>query len=62
MSSASCGVLFLFFTNQSTTYSMDELPEDIGGAISVLSILEDGQYVPRVGQKVDDTTFWIERG
>lgn len=45
-----------------TTYSMDELPEDLAGAISVLSILEDGQYVPRVGQKVDEITYWIERG
>jgi hypothetical protein len=44
------------------TYKMDELPEDLLGSISVLNILEDGQYVTRVGQKVDDTTFWIERG
>lgn len=50
------------FTEQLTTYPMDELPEDIAGAISVLSILEDMQYVARVGQKVDDTTYWIERG
>ena len=45
-----------------TTYTMDELPEDLKGSIAVLNILEDGQYVSRVGQKVDDTTFWIERG
>lgn len=47
---------------QPTTYSNEEVPEDIAGAISVLSILEDGQYVERVGQKFDATTYWIERG
>ena len=48
--------------NQPTTYLQSELPEDLLGSISVLSILEDGQYVPRVGQKIDERTFWIERG
>ena len=49
-------------SSQTTTYLMSDLPGDIAGSISVLNILEDGQYVARVGQKVDDTTFWIERG
>jgi len=45
-----------------TTYAMSELPEDIAGSISVLSILNDKQYVPRVGQKIDEHTYWVERG
>lgn len=45
-----------------TTYKMSALAEDLVSAMSVLSILEDGQYVARVGQKVDDRTYWIERG
>lgn len=49
-------------SSQPTTYLMSDLPDDIAGSISVLNILQDGQYVARVGQKVDDTTFWIERG
>lgn len=44
------------------TYNQADLPEDIAGSVAVLSILEDGQYVNRVGQKVDERTFWIERG
>lgn len=48
--------------SQPTTYLMSDLPGDIAGSISVLNILADNQYVPRVGQKVDDMTFWIERG
>jgi hypothetical protein len=41
---------------------MSDLPEDIVKSISVLSILNDKQYVPRVGQKIDEYTYWIERG
>jgi hypothetical protein len=44
------------------TYPMSELPDDIAGSISVLSILSDGQYVTRVGQKIDENTYYIERG
>jgi len=44
------------------TYTQADLPEDIAGSVAVLSILEDGQYVNRIGQKVDERTFWIERG
>ena len=39
-----------------------EIPEDIMGAVSVLSILNNQQYVANVGMKVDDKHFWIERG
>ena len=44
------------------TYTMDELPEDLKGSIAVLNILEDGQYVPEVGRRVDEEHFWLERG
>jgi hypothetical protein len=44
------------------TYLMSELPDDIAGSISVLSILSDEQYVTRVGQKIDENTYYIERG
>jgi hypothetical protein len=47
--------------SQPTTYYADELPEEIAGRVSVLNILEEGQYVARVGQKIDETTFWIEK-
>jgi hypothetical protein len=50
------------FSSQPTTYPMSELPEDLAGSISVLNILEDGQYVAKVGQKIDENTFWVERG
>lgn len=45
-----------------TTCSVDDLPSDVAGALSVLSILEDKQYVERVGQRIDERTYWIERG
>ena len=51
-----------FTSDVPTTYHMNELPADIAGQVSVLNILADEQYVPYVGQKVDDRTFWIERG
>ena len=49
-------------SSQPTTYPMSSLPEDIVGSISVLSILSDGQYVDKVGQKIDEVTYYIERG
>jgi hypothetical protein len=51
----------LMASSPSATYAMSELPEDIVGSISVLNILNDGQYVAKVGMKIDDFTFWIER-
>ena len=39
-----------------------ELSEDIVGSISVLSILENNQYVSNVGMKLDSNHFWIEKG
>ena len=43
-------------------YKASELPQDIVGSVSVLSILNDGQYVANVGMRVDENHFWIERG
>lgn len=44
-----------------TSYSIDELPEDLAGKIAVLNILNDEQYAVRVGYKYDNNIFWIER-
>lgn len=41
---------------------VEEMPEDIKGAVAVLSILNNGQYVNDVGVKVDNNHFWIQRG
>jgi hypothetical protein len=49
------------FVSPPTTYSMDNLPEYILNGISVLNILQDGQYVERIGQKLDETSFWLEK-
>jgi DNA polymerase/3'-5' exonuclease PolX len=46
----------------STTYPLNELPQDIAEQVSVLSILENDGYVSNVGMKIDDITFWVERG
>jgi hypothetical protein len=50
------------FVSPPTTYLASEIPEEILNGVSVLNILTEGQYVPRIGQKVDDKTFWLERG
>ena len=50
------------FVSPPTTYLMSELPEDILNGVSVLNILADEQYVPRIGQKINSETFWLERG
>lgn len=47
---------------QALTYPLDELPQDIAGQIAVLNILENDGYVANVGMKIDDSTFWVERG
>ena len=39
-----------------------EIPEDIMSAVSVLSILNNNQYVANVGMKLEEKHFWIERG
>jgi hypothetical protein len=47
---------------QALTYPINELPQDIAGQIAVLNILENDGYVANVGMKIDDSTFWVERG
>jgi len=41
---------------------VSDIPQDIMGAVSVLSILNNRQYVANVGMKLDSNHFWIERG
>ena len=45
--------------SQPTTILMSELPPEIQGKVSVLSILTNGQYVENVGERVDATTYWV---
>jgi hypothetical protein len=47
---------------QAVTYLLDELPQDIAGQIAVLNILENDGYVANVGMKIDESTYWVERG
>ena len=47
---------------QAISCSADELPQDIAGQIAVLNILENEGYVSGVGMKIDDKTYWVERG
>jgi ElaB/YqjD/DUF883 family membrane-anchored ribosome-binding protein len=47
---------------QAISCPADELPQDIAGQVAVLNILENEGYVPRVGMKIDDRTYWVERG
>ena len=46
----------------SGSYPVNELSPDIAGQIAVLNILEDDGYVANVGMKIDDSTFWVEKG
>ena len=47
---------------QAISCPADELPQDIAGQIAVLNILENEGYVSGVGMKIDDKTYWVERG
>jgi hypothetical protein len=47
---------------QAISCSADELPQDIAGQVAVLNILENEGYVAGVGMKIDDKTYWVERG
>jgi ElaB/YqjD/DUF883 family membrane-anchored ribosome-binding protein len=47
---------------QAMSCPADELPQDIAGQIAVLNILENEGYVSGVGMKVDDKTYWVEKG
>ena len=41
-------------------YGEADLPEEYVGKLSVLSLLQDGTYSPRVGRRVDERTYWLE--
>lgn len=45
-----------------TSCPIDELPQDIAGQVAVLNILENDDYVSGIGMKIDDRTFWVEKG
>ena len=45
---------------ESTRYT-DNLPEDILGKMSVLSMLENGKYVGGVGYRISDSMFYVTR-
>ena len=42
-------------------FKADDLPEDLMGKLSVLSLLDVGQYTQGVGKRVGETMFWVER-
>jgi hypothetical protein len=43
------------------TYELSELPEALSSGVAVLQIMERKQYAQRVGMKIDDRTFWVEK-
>ena len=43
-----------------TSYLMNDLPEHLAHKIAALNILDDKQYVNKIGQKIDDKSFWVE--
>lgn len=48
--------------NSSTNYYYEEdLPTELMGKLSVLSLLEGGQYSKGVGLRISDTMFWVEK-
>jgi hypothetical protein len=40
--------------------STNDLPEELLGAVSVLSMMDSGKSVEEVGMKVSDTLYWVE--
>lgn len=42
-------------------YYEEDLPPELLGRLSVLSLLEHGQYSKGVGMRVTDTMFWVEK-
>ena len=47
---------------QAISCPADNLPQDIAGQVAVLNILENEGYAAGVGMKIDDKTYWVERG
>lgn len=46
---------------KSQRFRASDIPEDIMGKLSVLSLLEPGSYSAGVGKRVDEAMFWVER-
>lgn len=44
-----------------TSFPIEELPEDIQGKVAVLAMASLDQYMPGVGRRVSEKSFWIER-
>lgn len=61
------GILFgtesngVFKQGETNSYRISELPEHIAGRLAVLQVLNDEQYVERVGYKHDEYIYWIEQ-
>ena len=48
------------FTSTAFSYTQEELPDHLLGAISVLSMVDQGQYVEGVGYRAADTMFYVK--
>lgn len=48
-------------TRPTVTYTEDDLPEEIAGKLSVLSMVSAGTRVADVGMRATETTFYVER-
>lgn len=48
------------FARTEFSYTQEELPEHLLGAISVLSMLDEGQYVSGVGYRAADNMFYVK--
>lgn len=44
-----------------TSMNINDLPDDIKGKLSVLTIAKHNQYMEQVGRRVSDKSFWVER-
>lgn len=48
-------------TQSPRTYTADDMPEEIMGKLSVLTMVDVGHRVPDVGLRATETTFYVER-
>jgi transcription antitermination factor NusG len=44
-----------------TSMNINDLPDDIKGKLSVLTIAKNDQYMEQVGRRVSEKSFWVER-
>lgn len=47
---------------ETTTIKVDDIPEDVQMKIATLSMMDAETYVPLVGYRSSNSTFWVERG